>query len=61
MIIGRFSDPYNLVKEFKELRAKAGLPVMRFHNFPHTWIMQMLNDVYASIDRHYRWYGFWIY
>jgi hypothetical protein len=48
-VIGTLSDPHNLLKEFKELLEKAGLPKMRFHDLRHTSITLVLNDIGAPI------------
>jgi integrase len=48
-VIGTLSDPHNLLKEFKELLEKAGLPMMRFHDLRHTSITLVLNDIGAPI------------
>lgn len=42
-------DPHNLLKSFKRLLAKAGLPDMRFHDLRHTSITLLLNEVGVPI------------
>lgn len=48
-VIGTPLDPHNLLKEFKELLKKAGLPVMRFHDLRHTSITLVLNEIGAPV------------
>ncbi len=48
-VIGTPQDPHNLLKEFKELLQKAGLPEMRFHDLRHTSITLVLNEIGAPI------------
>lgn len=44
-VIGTPIDPNNLLKDFKAMLQKAGLPPMRFHDLRHTNITLLLNDV----------------
>lgn len=48
-VIGTPQDPHNLLKEFKALLAKAGLPTMRFHDLRHTSITLVLNEIGAPV------------
>lgn len=48
-VIGTPKDPHNLLKDFKRLLAKAGLPDMRFHDLRHTSITLLLNEVGVPI------------
>jgi integrase len=48
-VIGTPSDPHNLLKDFKALLQKAGLPVMRFHDLRHTSITLVLNEIGAPV------------
>jgi integrase len=47
--IGTPRDPHNLLKCFKEILGKAGLPDMRFHDLRHTSVTLILNDIGAPI------------
>jgi len=47
--IGTPRDPHNLIKEFRKLLTRAGLPTMRFHDLRHTSITLLLNDVGVPI------------
>ena len=47
--IGTPRDPHNLLKCFKEVLRKAGLPDMRFHDLRHTSVTLILNDIGAPI------------
>jgi integrase len=42
-------DPHNLLKEFRSILDKAGLPRMRFHDLRHTSITLVLNDLNAPV------------
>jgi integrase len=42
-------DPHNMLKDFKALLVKAGLPMMRFHDLRHTSITLVLNEIGAPI------------
>lgn len=48
-VIGTPLDPGNLLKNFKVLLQKAGLPEMRFHDLRHTSITLVLNEIGAPI------------
>ena len=48
-VIGTTLDPHNLLKDFKALLLKAGLPLMRFHDLRHTSITLVLNEIGAPI------------
>jgi integrase len=42
--IGTENDPSNLLKKFRQLLKKAGLPKIRFHDLRHTSASLMLNN-----------------
>jgi len=48
-VIGTPLDPHNLLKEFKQLLEKAGLPRMRFHDLRHTSVTLVLNEIGAPV------------
>lgn len=48
-VIGSPLDPHNLLKEFKGLLEKAGLPRMRFHDLRHTSVTLVLNEIGAPV------------
>ncbi|NLF50091.1 MAG: site-specific integrase [Leptolinea sp.] len=48
-VIGTPMDPHNLLKEFKAMLKKAGLPEMRFHDLRHTSITLILNEIGAPV------------
>ncbi len=45
--IGTANDPSNVLKKFRQLLKKAGLPKIRFHDLRHTAAALMLNN---SVD-----------
>jgi integrase len=47
--IGIPRDLHNLLKSFKEVLGKAGLPDMRCHDLRHTSVTLILNDIGAPI------------
>ena len=47
--IGTPMDPHNLLKNFKKILEKAGLPMMRFHDLRHSSITLVLNEIGAPI------------
>ncbi len=48
-VIGTPYDPHNLLKDFKRILQKAGLPVMRFHDLRHTSVTLVLNEIGAPV------------
>lgn len=42
-------DAHNLIKEFREVLAEAGLPSMRFHDLRHTSVTLVLNEIGAPV------------
>jgi len=52
--IGTPIDPTNILKKFRQLLKKAGLPKLRFHDLRHTSASLMLNngvDVFVASKR----------
>ena len=49
--IGNPMDPHNLLKSFKEVLGKAGLPDIRFHDLRHTSVTLILNDIGGANQR----------
>ena len=47
--IGTPYDPLNLLKDFKIVLTRAGLPNMRIHDLRHSSITLLLNEVGAPI------------
>jgi len=46
--IGRPMDPSNLLKQYKSLLARAGLPEIRFHDLRHTAATMLLGRGVAA-------------